>query len=134
LQLIKGLKNKEFTNVHLILFNDIIKYKDAYNMDISIHILGRKHKADLSVSLKLFKLIWQYKPDIVLSWTIMSTFWLNFIRLFVRFHYLCAYVSNTTPFAGFSFRNLVVKHSFFVAYTIIGNSQAGLNVYKVPLK
>ncbi|GHT61935.1 glycosyl transferase group 1 [Bacteroidia bacterium] len=132
LQLVKGLVDKGYNDVHLIIFNNIIEYTDTHNLNIPIHILNRKSHKDISVFFKLLNLIRTQKPDIVVSWTIMSTFWLNFIRLFINFNYLCAYVSNTTPFAFFSFRNFVVKFSFLMAKYIIGNSQVGLNVYKVP--
>ncbi|GHT16037.1 glycosyl transferase group 1 [Bacteroidia bacterium] len=132
LQLIKGLNNRGYNDIHLILFDNSVGYKDTLrSLNVSIHILDRKSPRDIAVFFKLVKLIRKAKPDIVLSWSIMSSFWLNFIRLFIKFNYISAYVADITPIQGF-ISKISAKLSIVLCKYIIGNSQAGLQAYNIP--
>jgi glycosyltransferase involved in cell wall biosynthesis len=133
LQLIKELNSRGYNDIYLILFDNIIVYTDLYNLNVSIQILDRKSPRDITVFFKLLKLMWKYKPDIVLSWSIMSSFWLNFIRLFIKFNYISAYVADITPIPGL-ISKISVKLSIILCKYIIGNSQAGLKAYNIPSK
>lgn len=132
LQLIKGLNDLGVKNIHLVLIDDIIGYREVYDLDVKIHVVGRKSKKDLSVFFRLFKIVKEIKPDIVLSWSLMSSLWLNFIHLFLRFNYLCAYVASTLPPSKYSIKNIIKLISFNRAKYIIGNSKLGLEVFEVP--
>lgn len=132
LQLIKGLIELYGCEIHLVLFDDIIGYPEIKELDVKIYVLGRKNRKDLSMYSKLVKLINQINPDLVLSWSLMSSFWLNFIHLFLRFNYLCAYVASTLPPSKYSIKNIIKLISFNRAKYIIGNSKLGLEVFEVP--
>lgn len=132
LQLIKGLNDLGVKNIHLVLFDDVVGYKEVYDLDTEIHILGRKSKKDISVFFKLVNLIRNIKPDLVLSWSLMSSFWLNLIHLFYKFNYLSAYVANCNKPNLISLGNIARLMSFFSSKYIIGNSNIGLLTYQVP--
>jgi len=134
LQLIKGLNDLGVKNIHLVLFDNVVGYKEVYDLDAEIHILGRKSKKDISVFFKLVNLIRNIKPDIVLSWSLMSSFWLNLIHLFYQFNYLSAYVANCNKPNLFSLGNVARLMSFSCSKYIIGNSEIGLCTYHVPKK
>ena len=132
LQLIKGLNDLGVKNVHLVLFDNVIGYNEVYDLDVEIHILRRKSKKDISVFFKLINLIRNIGPNIVLSWSLMSSFWLNLIRLFYQFNYLSAYVANCNKPQPFSIGNVARLMSFAASKYIIGNSDTGLRTYCVP--
>lgn len=134
LELIKGLNDLGVKNIHLVLFDNVIGYQGVYDLDVKIHILGRKSKKDIGILFKLVNLIKSIKPDIVLSWSLMSSFWLNLIHLFNRFNYLSAYVANCNKPKLISLGNVSRLMSFFSSKYIIGNSEIGLRTYKVPRK
>jgi glycosyltransferase involved in cell wall biosynthesis len=134
LQLIKELNNRGYNDIHIILFDNIVEYADILqHLNVSIHILDRKSSRDIAVCFKLIKLIRKQKPDTVLSWSIMGSFWLNFISFFIKFNYISAYVANIAPIEGL-ISEISVKLSIIRCKYIIGNSQAGLKAYNIPLK
>lgn len=134
LQLIKGLIELYGCEIHLVLFDDIIGYPEIKKLDVKIYVLGRKNRKDLSMYSKLVKLINQINPDLVLSWSLMSSFWLNLIHFTRRFNYICAYVANNESPKILSTGNLARLLSFNRAKYVIGNSLIGLKTYKVPIK
>ncbi|MEA4985107.1 Glycosyltransferase Gtf1 [bioreactor metagenome] len=132
LQLIKGLGSLAEFNIHVVIFEDIIEYPEFFNLEITLHKLNRKHRKDFKVFTRLLRILVETKPDIVLSWSLMSSFWLNFIRMFVKFNYLSAYVANTNRPKFFSIGNIARLMSFTTSSYIIGNSNVGLEAYRIP--
>lgn len=132
LQLIKGLNKSGLNDIHLIVIDNYIGYNEIYDLNVKLHIVGRKYNLDPTVPFKIYKILRQIKPDIVLSWSLMSSFWLNIIHVFYKFNYICAYVADTITHSFFSLGNVSRFMSIKHANYIIGNSQIGLDTYKIP--
>ena len=133
-QLIKGLNEREINDIHLILFDDIIEYSEIYQLNVELHVLRREHSKDLKIYSKLKNLIKEKKPDIVFSWSILGTFWLSLIRISHNFNFVSGYVTDSIAPSKFSIKNLTRLLSFYASKWIVGNSNAGLNAYKIPFK
>jgi glycosyltransferase involved in cell wall biosynthesis len=134
IQLIKGLESLVQEKIHLILFDDIIGYSGVETLNVSIHKLNRKTPKEIGVAFRLYRCIKRIKPDIVLSWSLMGSFWLNLLSLFMRFIYISAYVANVNKPIFFSIGNIARLFSFRFSKYIIGNSKVGLKTYGVPPK
>jgi glycosyltransferase involved in cell wall biosynthesis len=132
LQLIKGLNDIGEKDIHLILLDNVIDYKEVYNLKVNLYVLDRKSRYDISVLFKLVNYLIRIKPDIVLSWSIMSSFWLNLIHVFCKFKFVSAYVANNIKPPLFSIGNFTRIMSFLESKFIIGNSEVGLRTYQIP--
>ncbi len=71
-ELLKELMHKQEIEYELVVMSDDIHYEEVYNLGINIHKIIRNTKKDPSVFWKLFRLIKNFKPDIVHCWDSMS--------------------------------------------------------------
>ena len=74
-QLISGLNDAGYNDIHLILLDDRIDYNQIYDLQVSITKIGRTSNKDFSVFKRLYSLLKEINPDIVNSWSFMSTFY-----------------------------------------------------------
>ena len=132
LQLIKGLNALGITNIHLVLFDNIIGYKNIYDLQVTIHHLNRRKSKDLQVFKKLINIIEDVKPDVIVSWSIMSSFWLNIIHTFKKFNLISAYVASSNKPSIISLTTLININSFITSRYIVGNSSSGLKAFSIP--
>lgn len=132
-QLIKGLNNLGLNDIHLVLFDNLIEYPEIHNLNVILYDLKRKSPKDIDVFKKIYKIIDNLNPDIVFSWSIMGSFYLNFIRIVRKFNYISGYVADVESFKKFSLANIARLMSFFISNYIVGNSNIGLTTYKVPI-
>lgn len=132
LQMIKGLKEHNINDIHVVLIDNVVDYKDLYKY-AKIHIIGRKGKFDLNVFIKLYKTLRSINPDYIMCWTLMKfSFYLCFIKPFIKCKYISAIVTAAMPIKKFTISNIVKYISFKMADVVVGNSYAGLNAYKAP--
>ena len=132
LQLIKGLNQLGVRNIHLIIIDNIVGYPEIYKLDVQVHILDRKRRMELSIPWRIYKLIRDIKPDVVLSWSLMSSFWVSLLRIVHRFNVIHAYVTNNRKPVRYSVGNLTRRLSLLHSAWIVGNSAIGLQTYQIP--
>lgn len=134
LQMLKGLKRRGITDLHIILIDNIIDYPDIYN-EAKVHIIGRKNKFDIGVFYRIYKLLKDLKPDFIMTWTLMKfSLYICVIKPFIKCKYISAIVTAAQPIKKYSLSNLVKYISFKQADVIVGNSKAGITAYKAPQK
>jgi glycosyltransferase involved in cell wall biosynthesis len=134
LELIKGIKKtgSQF-DIYLLCLTDRIEYKYVYDLPIRFEVLKRKFKKDPTIILKLRKIISDYKPDIIHSWSTMASVYLSIANLFSRIPLINGVLADAP-------RNLNVfnKHYFRIKLTapfsslFISNSKAGIISYRTP--
>lgn len=132
LQMIKGLNEHNIKDIHVILIDNVVDYTDLYKY-AQIHIIGRKGRFDLNVFYKLYKTLKLIKPDYIMCWSLMKfSFYLCFIKPFIKCKYISAIVTDAMPIKFFSISNIVKYISFKISDIVVGNSYAGLIAYKAP--
>jgi hypothetical protein len=72
-ELVKGLKAFPSIEFEMVVMNQNIHYREAYQLGNKIHFLERKIKKDLSVFKKFYKICKDYRPDMVHTWDDMTT-------------------------------------------------------------
>jgi glycosyltransferase involved in cell wall biosynthesis len=135
LELIKGLKNKEeIFDIFLISLTDLVEYENVYELPIRFEIIKRRYKKDPSVIFKLRKAISEFKPDIIHSWSTMSSVYLSVSNLFGKIPLVNGVLAD-----AYANLNLLDKHYLRVKLTtpfskaFVSNSEAGIVAYKTPV-
>jgi glycosyltransferase involved in cell wall biosynthesis len=134
LELIKGLlRRPEEFNIYLVSLTDKIEYKYVYDLPIKFEVLKRKYKKDPALVLRLKKIINEYHPDIIHSWSTMASVYLSFSNPFGKIPLVNAVIAD-----AHNNLNLSDKHYFRVKLTtpfsnvFVANSKAGISSYKTP--
>ena len=132
-QLIKGLNEKGYNDLYMISSLDSITYEEIYDYHINISIISRKEKKFFP---RLIKKINEISPDIIQTWSLISSFHYNCIRFLCkkRPKYICSYISDCNYSHIPIKKKLTVLSSHLLADAITGNSMAGLKSYKAPSK
>ena len=134
LRIIQGLNSYGYTDIQIIIINDGIDYPELKETTAKIHIINRKERnlSMYQVYSEIKKCIFEFNPDIVQGWGFLSLFFINFLRLSHKFIYIASHVADCNPL---SIKNSIVnKMCNQLANVIIGNSNAGLDVYGTPSK
>ena len=134
LELIKGLKKVDDQfDIYLVALTDHVDYDYVYEMQIKFEVLKRKFNKDLTIPFKLKKIISEFKPDIIQSWSTMASVYLSISNLFNRTPMISAVLADAPLHL-----NLFNKHYFRVKLItpftslFISNSKAGILSYKTP--
>lgn len=134
LELIKGLKKhgNQF-DIYLLSLTDRIEYKYVYDLPIKFQVLRRNFKMDPAIILKLKKIISEFRPDIIHSWSTMASVYISISNLFSRIPLINAVLADAPLHL-----NIFNKHYFRVKLTtpfsnlFVSNSKAGIASYKTP--
>jgi len=73
LELIKGFAKYPDVEVRLIIFSDRIQYQEVFELGITVTILKRVPKKNPMVLYRLYKICKSWQPDLIHSWSTMST-------------------------------------------------------------
>ena len=134
-EFLKGiLQEKDKYEVEVVLFSKKITYQEFFNIgEFPMHYIERKPKQDPRGFYKFYRICQQFKPDIIHSWSIMTsiyaapTVWLMGTK-FVNFNVYDA-PKDLNYFRG---NYAKIRLTFPVSDVIVGNSIAGLNSYHTP--
>jgi len=133
-QLISGLNNSGFNDVHLILLDDRIDYNQVYDLNVKIIKIIRYSNKDISVFKKLYVLLKEIKPDVVNPWSFMSTFYASPLCKILKINCISSFIVDCNNPRIFSL-NFFAKHiGFLLCKKIVSNSAAGHLNYKTPEK
>ena len=133
-ELLKELMHKQEIEYELVVMSDDIHYEEVYNLGINIHKIIRNTKKDPSVFWKLFRLIKNFKPDIVHCWDSMSAVYVALSCKILKCRLVNGMVIDT-PIR----QNILNKYwlrsrlTFPFSDIVIGNSRAGLKAYRAPI-
>lgn len=130
LQLIQGLNSRGIKDIQFIIINNGIEYPELFETSVKIVVLNRKElgKSNYKTFWELRDGIKSFAPNIVVGWGAMSLFFLNLIKLTLPFRYIAAHVANTNKPRGKE--RIIMTGVNFLADAIVGNSKAGLRIYK----
>jgi glycosyltransferase involved in cell wall biosynthesis len=132
-ELVKGLVSGNTQDeLTLVVFTDRVDYKEIFSLPIKVHVLKRSFRKDLRVMYALEKIVQETKPDLIHSWSSMTSVMSVFSVLFHGIPFLNSCISDAPP--GLTLRNSIyfrVHFSKFYSRYIISNSQTGLKAYKI---
>jgi len=132
-ELLKALRSRQEVYFELVVMSDAIHYREILDLGINIHKIIRKTKKDFSVFGKFYRLIRDYKPDIVHCWDSMTAIYVAPLCKILYFKLVNGMVIDSPVKQNiFNKHWLRAKLTFPFSHVIVGNSKAGLIAYKAP--
>lgn len=134
LQILQGLNRAGYEDIQVILVNENIDYPDLLKIKGRVDIVGKNsnHLSQYHTYLKIRKLLDAFQPDVVQSWGLLSSLYINIYRINHRFRYYPAYVANCNRLKPRNIHFWTNLWTCRVADGVIGNSKLGLEVYSIP--
>lgn len=131
-QLISGLNAAGYNDIHLILLDERIDYPQVYDLNVTITKIIRNSNKDWSVFKKLRTLLKEIKPDVVNTWSFISTFYAAPICKLMRIRCIGAFIVDCNNPRFFSLNGFAKIIGFWLCDKIISNSYAGHESHKSP--
>ena len=132
-ELMKILKLNEDIQFEVVVMSEDIHYKEILDLGINIHYIKRKTKKDIATFYIFYKLCKTYKPNIVHCWDSMTAVYALPTCKLLNIRLVNGMITSSP--GQLNIFNKVwwrAKLTFPFSDTIIGNSRAGLAVYKAP--
>ncbi len=135
LELVKNITKTTHHQVVLVCLTDYIEYEYVYSLPITLHVIKRSVKKDISTFFKLFSLIKKEHPDLIHSWSSMSNIYTLPIAKLLNIRFITSVIADAP-------KNMTYRHKayfrakmvFPFADRVTSNSLAGLKAYKAPMK
>jgi len=117
----------------LVLTEDEIHYKYAYDLNIKIRVLRRKYiRKDPVIFFRFYNLCKEFKPDIIHTWGSMLAFYAIPVSVLQGIPHVNGHIADAPDhLEKISFHYLITKIGFRFSDIVLSNSQAGLRSYKV---
>src|ERR1039457_839464 len=133
LELIQYLSLQGDYEIALVLTEDVIHYKYAYELNITLKIIKRKYiKYDPNLFFQFYSFCRHFKPDIIHTWGKMTTFYAIPAKLICRTPIVSNLIADSKRrFKSFSLDSFFFSASIFFSNILLSNSKAGLLAYKV---
>lgn len=132
IQLIKGLNQAGYGNLHLLMLRDVLAYDYIHDYRINITVINRNKNGFLK---NLYEYIRRIKPEIIQVWDFMPMVYYGLIKPFLGFPH--SYSISTAADCNYHLlplhKRILYRMSYMLALNIVGNSEAGLSNYNVPL-
>ena len=139
--LIKSIiKNKKIKPQDILLITLTFESQldnDFKKLGINFKYLIRRYKKDIFLTFKLNKILKEFKPNVIHSWSVMTSFYVSLIKQIgtLNFSFIEGSIRNVIPKKDLSLKNRTLnKINNHFADIIIANSNAGLIAYKAPKK
>lgn len=132
-ELLKALRLRKEVDFELVVMSETIYYTEVLDLGINIHKIIRKTKKDFAVFGKFYRLIRNYRPDIVHCWEGMTAIYAAPVCALLPCKFVNGMVTNS-PLR----RNILNSHwlrarlTFPLSQVIVSNSKAGLSAYRAP--
>ena len=133
IELIKSLLKEPDMEIELVIFKNAITYPEIHNLDIKLHVIERKPKLNPLVFRKLYKICKKAQPDVIHSWSSMTSLFAFPTVKFENIPLLNSSIANAPK--GLKFwqkKSFWAKVAFLFSDIVVGNSEAGLRVYDAP--
>lgn len=128
-ELIKGLsKYNENIDVHVMLFPEEMKFKELQDLKVKIYFINFTNNIRLYSEYK--NVLSDIKPDIVQTWTLKTSFYFSLLKYNYQYKLIASYIADCFGYIGIS-NFLQGKYVNLMADKVVGNSEAGMNAYKV---
>lgn len=132
-ELLKTLKLRQEVEFELVVMSENIHFTEIYDLGINVRKILRKTAKDLTIFGQFYKLIKDYKPDVVHCWESMTAIYLAPVCYLLKCSLINGMVTNVP-----SKQNLTNHHwlrgrlTFPFSHLVVSNSMAGLKAYRVP--
>lgn len=133
IELLKGFAKYNDLEVAIVLFSKKVEYPEVHDLNLPIYYLERKPKKDPRVFSRFYKICKKEQPDIIHSWgTMPSIYAIPTVKL-LGVKFINASIADAPDDLNF-FDNRYIRSKIIFPFcdAIIGNSKAGLEVYKAP--
>lgn len=132
-ELLKGLAKEANFEAELIMLADGIDYEEVRNLRFPIHVIESKAKKDITMFSRLYRFLQKSKPAIIHSWGTMPSIYAIPASKMLGIKLINGNITNApAKLTWFSKGYLWDRLSFPFADVIVGNSLAGLKVYRAP--
>jgi len=130
-ELLHYLKNKTGYEIQVIVLSDDIHYDYIYDLGIEVKILKRiLLKKDPSIFFRFLKIVKKFKPDIIHTWSIMTTIYCIPSKIIFQLPLIASLISNAKKeFGRWSLKNLFFQICCYYSDIILANSYSGLIEY-----
>jgi glycosyltransferase involved in cell wall biosynthesis len=125
IELLKGLSKNNSISFEILLMNSDIHYKEIYNI-CNVYIVKRQKGFDFQALVKVISLYRKIKPDIIHSWSGITSYYAIPLKLLFNARIIGSYISGG--------RNSRYKQLYPFTDVILANSQAGLKANLAPIK
>ena len=132
LELIKYLKLNTNHTIALVLTEKEVYYEYVYEIGIPITTIERKFtKLDPLPLIKFYKFCRNFKPDIIHSWGVMTTFYAIPAKLLGKTPLITSMIADVQGITEFfSIKSFFFKIDCIFSDLILSNSKAGITAYK----
>lgn len=133
IELLCYLKANTDFKMQLVLMSEEIHYSYVLDLNIPVAVIKRKGlKYDPGVFRRFYLIARKFNPDIIHTWSIMTTFYAIPCSLLLKRPIVANLVSNAKmKFSKWSLSNLFLRTSCYRAQKILANSNAGLKAYGI---
>jgi glycosyltransferase involved in cell wall biosynthesis len=133
IELIGFLKHHTDYEIALVLTEDGIHFEKVYELGITIKIIKRRAiNNDPTLFLKFFRYCRLFKPDIIHTWGIMTTFYAIPAKFICRVPLITSMIADLNIiFKRRSFINFIFNINLCFSDVILSNSKAGLRAYQI---
>jgi glycosyltransferase involved in cell wall biosynthesis len=132
-ELLKGLNNYPKIECQLVVMNSDIHYEEVFNFDIKINFLIKKIKKDPRILIKLYKICKAFNPDIIHSWSRVTTIYSLLLSKLLRIKFIEGSIRYAAPQEKYRINWFIYKLLFYFSDKIIANSMAGLKTHGLEL-
>lgn len=133
IELITFLKNNTGFELSLVVTEEEIHFETIHSLNIPTEIIKRKMlKYDPSLFVKFYRYCCSFKPDVIHTWGIMTTFYAIPAKFFCRAKLISNLINDSNKyFKLFSLKNLFFHTDVLCSDLILANSRAGVKAYKI---
>lgn len=134
-ELMKALKKLPDFEFELALMSKVIHYEEVFRLGIKIHFILRESRKDLNAFRKYYRLLKEFKPDIVHCWDTMTAVYVTPLCKLLNIKLVNGMVVDTQVRQTIKNKYLLrARLTFPFADVVVGNSMEGLKSYKAPRK
>ena len=133
IELMKGLLGRKDVSIELILLSDVIEYPEFHDLGVPLNILIRKPKKDPRVAFRVHGIAKRFQPDIIHSWSSMSTMYSIYAAKKTGAKLINANIADAPRNLKIWGKQLLrAKLTFPFSDVVLSNSKAGLKAYSAP--
>jgi len=130
-ELLHYLKYKTDYEIQVIVMSDDIHYDYIYDLGFEVKVLKRKLlNKDPGIFFRFFKIVKKFKPDLIHTWSVMTTFYCLPSKIIFQLPLIASLISNAKKeFGRWSLKNIFFQISCYYSDIILANSYSGLIEY-----
>jgi glycosyltransferase involved in cell wall biosynthesis len=133
LELMRFLREHDAADMELALMSREMKYPAVYDLGVPIHYLIRRTKKDLALWAPVMRLCREIRPDLIHTWDSMTSVYAAPVAKLLRTPVVNGMVTRAPSRISVGESEwLRARLTFPLSDAIVGNSKAGLKVYRAP--